>query len=86
MKKVYKDNVMLSIDDEQINEYKKRGFKVVGEKEVKEDSKTAKKIKDLENSRFESDYNKVMKKEVTNKKYERENSRFESDYNKVMKK
>ena len=48
MKKVYKDNVMLSIDDEQINEYKKRGFKVVGEKEVKEDSKTAKKIKDLE--------------------------------------
>ena len=48
MKKVYKDNVMLSINDEQINEYKKRGFKVVGEKEVKEDSKTAKKIKDLE--------------------------------------
>lgn len=48
MKKVYKDNVMLSINDEQINEYKKRGFKVVGEKEVKEDSKTAKKIKNLE--------------------------------------
>ena len=32
-----------------------------------------------ENSRFESDYNKGIKKEV-NKKYEKENSRFESDW------
>ena len=49
-----------------------------------------------ENSRFESDYSKGIKrdikkevkevKEVIKKKYERENSRFESDYNKVMKK
>ena len=46
-----------------------------------------------ENSRFESDYSKGIKrdikkevKEVNKKKYERENSRFESDYNKVMKK
>ena len=49
-----------------------------------------------ENSRFESDYSKGIKrdikkevkevKEVIKKKYERENFRFESDYNKVMKK
>ena len=49
-----------------------------------------------ENSRYESDYSKGIKrdikkevkevKEVIKKKYERENSRFESDYNKVMKK
>ena len=49
-----------------------------------------------ENSRFESDYSKGIKrdikkevkevKEVIKKKYEKENSRFESDYNKVMKK
>ena len=49
-----------------------------------------------ENSRFESDYSKGIKrdikkevkevKEVIKKKYERENSRCESDYNKVMKK
>ena len=49
-----------------------------------------------ENSRFESDYSKGIKrdikkevkevKEVIKKKYEIENSRFESDYNKVMKK
>ena len=55
-----------------------------------------KKKYERENSRFESDYSKGIKrdikkevkevKEVIKKKYERENSRFESDYNKVMKK
>lgn len=48
MIKVYKDNVVLSIEDNQINDYKKRGFKVAGEKETKEDTKVAKKVKELE--------------------------------------
>ena len=48
MAKIYKDNVILSVDEKQVDEYKKRGFKVVGEKEVKEDVKTSEKIKDLE--------------------------------------
>ncbi len=51
MIKVYKENVVLSISEEQLAEYTKRGFKEVGKKEVTDKEKKAKleeKVKALE--------------------------------------
>ena len=42
MVKVYKENVVLSISEEQLTEYTKKGFKEVGKKEVTDKEKIAK--------------------------------------------
>ena len=42
MIKVYKENVVLSISEEQLTEYTKKGFKEVGKKEVTHTAKIAK--------------------------------------------
>ena len=42
MIKVYKENVVLSISEEQLTEYTKKGFKEVGKKEVTDKEKIAK--------------------------------------------
>ena len=57
MIKVYKENVVLSISEEQLTEYTKKGFKEVGKKEVTDKEKIAKleeKVNALESKKTEA--------------------------------